>query len=380
MLNLETLARTGRREAKTVVVPRAVSAVLCYLILCIAMSFPPAILQNADDNKSLPARKHRRLQSIKSPKIVLIGGSNVATGIDSAAIQQALGRPVANMGFGVTLGLKYQLEELKDDIGAGDLLVVMPEYENFNSAPKAECNARLNGCSDLFNIVILYPEALKWVLAVYSSYPAGAFDGFDDFFRFLRLRTKVKETMFTATTRLLDSNFHISMRRLFERSKGHGMYTFENLKTGTGFNIYGDFVGHLGLSAPGIGSAEPMNFPYIYCEEASTALSSFAALAEKKNAHVLILPPPAPVGIGNMWKLDAIYEHWKKLKPVSVIAVPQRYTFQRQLFFDTVYHLGDAGRKQRTAMIIEDLLKYIQNTELKSNKSPVSVTQSRPLN
>ncbi|MBR0056240.1 MAG: hypothetical protein IJP66_02825, partial [Kiritimatiellae bacterium] len=45
------------------------------------------------------ADKFNRLRSIDAPKVVVIGNSNVAFGIDSAVLREALGRPVVNAGL-----------------------------------------------------------------------------------------------------------------------------------------------------------------------------------------------------------------------------------------------------------------------------------------
>ena len=75
--------------------------------------------------------KHQLLQRAGSPKIVFVGGSSLALGLDSALIHTKTGLPVVNMGLNGGLGLRYMLEEVKPDIGPGDLIVVSPEYEHW---------------------------------------------------------------------------------------------------------------------------------------------------------------------------------------------------------------------------------------------------------
>ena len=48
--------------------------------------------------------KVQRLESIHEPKIVLIGDSNLAFGIDSEKIEEAFDMPVVNMGLHGGLG------------------------------------------------------------------------------------------------------------------------------------------------------------------------------------------------------------------------------------------------------------------------------------
>ena len=48
--------------------------------------------------------KIQRLESIKEPKIILVGNSNVAFGINSKMIEDALGMPVVNLGLHGAMG------------------------------------------------------------------------------------------------------------------------------------------------------------------------------------------------------------------------------------------------------------------------------------
>ena len=54
--------------------------------------------------------KCERLYSIDEPKIVIVGGSSVAFGIDSALIEKYTDMPVVNFGMYAALGTKLMLE------------------------------------------------------------------------------------------------------------------------------------------------------------------------------------------------------------------------------------------------------------------------------
>ncbi|HPG73671.1 MAG TPA: hypothetical protein PLM49_05215, partial [Bacteroidales bacterium] len=58
--------------------------------------------------------KHKRIDSIKSPKIIFAGGSNLPFGIDSKMIQDSLHTPVVNLGLHAGLGLDFMLNELQN--------------------------------------------------------------------------------------------------------------------------------------------------------------------------------------------------------------------------------------------------------------------------
>jgi hypothetical protein len=63
----------------------------------------------AGDDNYLAAvlEKDRLIRNTPSPKIILVGGSNLAFGIDSRMMQDSLGLRVVNMGLYAKLGLKY---------------------------------------------------------------------------------------------------------------------------------------------------------------------------------------------------------------------------------------------------------------------------------
>src|SRR5262249_26263606 len=71
---------------------------------------------------------------LKAPgvnRIILIGGSNLAFGIDSEGLEACTGRPVVNMGLQAALGLDYMFEEAAAGTRPGDVALIVPEYEHF---------------------------------------------------------------------------------------------------------------------------------------------------------------------------------------------------------------------------------------------------------
>ena len=87
-------------------------------------------------NNSLYANidKHNRLDSLPSPKIVFVGGSNLAYGLNSKRVEDSLQMSVVNMGLHAGFGLKFILNEVKPYINKGDIVVLSPEYHHFYSA------------------------------------------------------------------------------------------------------------------------------------------------------------------------------------------------------------------------------------------------------
>ena len=75
--------------------------------------------------------KQQLIRETQGHKIVFLGGSNLAFGIDSKTISDSLHRPVINAGLHAGLGLKFILDNNREGLRKGDLLVIMPEYNHF---------------------------------------------------------------------------------------------------------------------------------------------------------------------------------------------------------------------------------------------------------
>ena len=73
--------------------------------------------------------KFDRLNSIEEEKVIIVGGSSVAFGIDSALMEEHLGKPVVNFGLYAALGTKLMLDLSRSNINEGDIVVLAPELD-----------------------------------------------------------------------------------------------------------------------------------------------------------------------------------------------------------------------------------------------------------
>ena len=77
-----------------------------------------------DNHDAALIDKVDRLKNIKEPKIILIGDSNLAFGIQSQRIEDELGMPVVNLGLHCVLGNAFHEQMAKLNIGGGSIVVV----------------------------------------------------------------------------------------------------------------------------------------------------------------------------------------------------------------------------------------------------------------
>ncbi len=75
------------------------------------------------------ADKYERLHSVSGEKIILVGGSSMAFGVDSGAVERELDMPVVNMALYAALGSKTTLDLTFGGIDEGDIVVFAPELD-----------------------------------------------------------------------------------------------------------------------------------------------------------------------------------------------------------------------------------------------------------
>lgn len=74
--------------------------------------------------------KYERLLEVDEKKIVVVGGSSVAFGLDSAALSEHTGMEVVNFGLYATLGSKVMLDLSEDGLNEGDIVIFAPELDS----------------------------------------------------------------------------------------------------------------------------------------------------------------------------------------------------------------------------------------------------------
>lgn len=269
------------------------------------------------------------LQTTPSPRIILVGGSNVAFGIDSQLMEKAFGIPVINDGLHGGLGVA-PLRELRDYIQKGDIIVVSLEYTNFVS--KEQMNGNEGVLSDWIEFS---PKRINY------------------------LESPWKEAA---------SLYAIMLQRKVNREinldlTGSGMEEIRGIFTGNQFNEYGDFVGHLedkSMKPEDIPADSYAVFP-LY-ENAFIFLEDFNQYAISKGATVYFEAQSSRqrncdnTGIENM---KAFFDTFRKKTSIPVITPMDQLCMADKYFFDTPFHLNAKGRKLRTEHLIDNLQNFV---------------------
>jgi len=99
--------------------------VKCVIMLFIILGYLANLMPQYENAYNAALNdKVERLCSIDEPKIVIIGNSNVAFGINSEIIEQEMGMPVVNMGFHGALGNIFHDNMMDYNVHEGDIYIV----------------------------------------------------------------------------------------------------------------------------------------------------------------------------------------------------------------------------------------------------------------
>jgi len=271
--------------------------------------------------------KFNHLKNANSPKIVFIGGSNLAFGMDSKTIAEYYNMPVVNMGLHAGIGLRFFLEGIKPYVKKNDIVVIVPEYAFFY-------DNYLGRGSHLSDLLV-------------NVYPKGFFD-----------------LSFSQLTMTLSELPRYSMDNLFHSYiKGRAYKKYEhNLYARKSFNSFGDLTAHWG---------EPSYINYQYEERKIRRIDAkmlkdmdkYILFYQSKGVEVVILPPAIVETMAQSMKgeIQQVTETLAKNKNRAYqYFCPERYFLPDSLGYDTRYHFLKSGIDIRVQFLIEDLNMFLK--------------------
>lgn len=131
------------------------------------------------------ALKYDLIKNESSPKLVIIGGSSAAFGLDTEMLEEHLPYEVVNFGLYATLGTKVMMDLASDYISEGDVVIVAPEldaqtfslYFNAQSVwQAAESDKSILTGVDSDNMGDMLGGYWKYITGKFSSYQKNAPD------------------------------------------------------------------------------------------------------------------------------------------------------------------------------------------------------------
>lgn len=290
------------------------------LVISIQIIYPNSYSINSHEQNV--RRSINKLQQNRyNKKIIIIGGSGCNMGINSELIQQSLNILTFNTGTHAGIGLVMQFEMFKEYIHNEDIVIVIPEYQQF------------------FKKGFYGTETILRIL--FSTYLNG--------FKYMELNQLVHLVPFLGknTSDWINS-------QSFEFKNGIiDSYSCKEL------NIYGDMNPNTRNKHKTIPIDEKLDVQNINMESINYC-SYIKKYINNKNATFIFLPPAYQDSSYNQNKsFISKIEQLLKDKQCAFDNNPLEYIFCDSLFYDTPYHLTEYGTYIRTRKIISEIRKKI---------------------
>jgi hypothetical protein len=302
---------------------------LTYLIMVIALLLGGLFILVPPDPSAFFASSSLKMDLLRdtpSPRVLIMGGSNVVFAINSERMKDELGLPVVNTGLHGEVVIN-SMREMQPYIRKGDIVVVMLEYELFASQNALDGN-------DFF--------IAQWV-----EYDLNRLRLFDSERDMKLLQTIISVKFTRGLTYLLGMDF------------GRGVFVRAN------FNAQGDFIGH--LLAPPVEEVT-RNSSYIsprdYYAGTYAFLEQFNQAALAKGAIVLYEFPASRATNCQNTGLEAFQTYYNVFREKTTIPIITPFDTNQiclpdSMFYDTIYHVNGEGREVLTSRIIRDLSPYL---------------------
>jgi len=271
----------------------------------------------ADTYESVIQRKYEKLKSIEGPKIVIIGGSNAAFGIDAPLMEQETGYPVANMGMHAGFGKLFMTEVAKDHIGEGDIVILAYEYrvnsDDFEELGDVELI--MTGIDNKLEMYRAIPlKSLPLILGNVLPH----------------LQHKLHKD-YTETGIYSSASFDEQGNLILKREK-----------------VIMDYDNPEG-SVQGWRMSNP--------DDKQEYLKKFREFVEGRGASVYFSAPVLldKAYVGTIEQLHTYTAELVAATGIPSISDPEDYLFPLEDMFDTVYHCNENGERRRTELLINDL-------------------------
>ncbi len=307
---------------------KSVAAVLCAaaLVAPFALTFIATVHTPAQYAQSFFAGlklKRDRLAAVEGKRLVLIGGSNLAFGIDSALLEEYIGMPVVNFGLYAALGTKAMLDMAKPYINDGDIVLICPEEDAQTYS--------------------LYYNGLNMWYALDSDY------------------TMLKDVGVSNYDELLAAlpAFAAEKRAASQRDSvlQSGIYALSSL------NAYGDIsVERPYNTMVDFGKSMSLRLDASLVEDEFVQyLNDYARAMERKGAQIWFgFSPVNRLAVtSSQNEIAQFYAALDEKLDFPIISDINDYILDEGYFFDTNFHMNSVGMLHRTALLAEDICQKL---------------------
>ena len=271
------------------------------------------------------ADKYARLRSFdEENKIVIIGGSSVAFGISSPMIEENLGLPAVNFGLYGPLGTAIMMDLTRGHIHEGDIVVLAPETDHQTMSMYFNGEGMWNCCDSDFTMLFKV-RAHDWgeMLVSFWTYAEKKYQFY-----------------------------------LYGKPHPDGVYDHDS------FNEYGDII--FRRERPVMEDWYDHEVlidltPDIVDQDYIDYVNDYIAYCHRQGAQVYFSWPPMDA-LAVQQDLEGILEYATFIREnfdAPLISDITDYIMAPGFFYDTNYHVTDAGVVVHTAQLIQDLNNVI---------------------
>lgn len=300
----------------------AVPAVLLLWDFCLPAQYSETFLGELAEKRALLAAKGEK------PRLVIVGGSAAAFGVDSELLEENLPQyEVVNFGLYAALGTRVMLDLSREELRAGDVVIVMPEQQQ---------------------------QALSDYLGAEAMWQAA--DG--DFSALTALHWRDFSPMLGAFPSFAGRKFAFWLT---------GGPALTGVYQKTSFNAKGDVVSELcsaNIMPGGWDKATPVRFDLsMPDEDFCGALNEYTDGLTARGVTVWYhFPPMNMAAVEENSDIDAYAAALQQRLHCALAGDPNACVMASGWFYDTNFHLNTAGKTVFTRQLIRDCKAMLGDT------------------
>lgn len=277
--------------------------------------------------------KQERLQSADHPKIILVGDSAIAHGVNSLKIQSVFDRDTINWGISSLISFRFMMESTKPYIQDGDIIVISPAIIELSKTPQFgqiqfDGQSRANW---LWWLLVLDISQIQFVTS-----------------------TRQVESLIEATFDSLQNRINPQIKRAYSGCGAAARYSF---------NEQGDFIPHLSepsrnrdYSAYDLGQ---LDVP----EYILDAFNTYAQYVYKQGASIYFLPTPMSKTAydNNRKAFDRLDRTLAEHIDFPILGSIEDFVFSDEYIYDEIFHTTAEGREIYTEKVAEFLTQELND-------------------
>ncbi len=279
------------------------------------------------------SRMYDRLYETEGKKLVLIGGSNLAFGVDTGLLEQTLSErgfdyTVCPFGLYAAVGSSAMLELSQDALSEGDIVVLAIEPTTETMSTYFGATAFWKCCEDSPQMLLKLSNAQG--AAVIGSYVS-----------YLQERWAIQ--------------------REGSPPKAEGVYASASFDEAC--NMVYDRPGN--TLALGYDTGSPIDLEQVSIEaDFARQVNDFCAEANSKGAAVYFsFSPINRSALVSEDAVDSFFSLCNETFVCPIISDPNEYIWDSGWFYDSNFHLNTSGAQMRTMQLAQDLLAQLGDYE-----------------